>query len=159
MRRLNLGEWSVESLRTLQAEVSAELALRHTPRSRDRDDLLRVWHAATVEVLQRQLGLQQSFHQWKRAAGRTASPHVAAAEKLAGRFFQEVPRAIAVHPARVVVVEALVSWLQARTIPVTFGTVATNLQSAGTAVDAAFPGYLKSGLLHLTLARRDFEGQ
>lgn len=55
--------------------------------------------------------------------------------------------------ARLIFSRVLVRWMQKHLVPVSFKAWAQNLANVPTAVDAAFPGYRRAGLLHVLVLR------
>lgn len=148
---IKLEEYRLDELRRHQTAIAAEIGLRESSRSSDRDKHLRSWHTAIMEVWRQEFGCQQAFRQWKVGAGKRALPHLPDVEAFALHFFLEAPRAMAIHPARVLIVECVIAGMKEHKVSVTYGSFAMNLQSAGTAVDNQLPGYAKAGLLPLAL--------
>lgn len=155
---LHLEDYRLEELRKLRTALAAEIGLRESTTVTDRDKYLRAWHAAIMEVWSVTFGCQQPYPQWRQGPGKTTAPHLLAAEKFALRFFHEPPRAIAIHPARVLIIECLLLWMKHNEMPVTYGTVARNFGTLGPAVDRELPGYAAGGMLPLALKMKGSRG-
>lgn len=150
---LNLEHYRLPELRKHQTAIAAEIALRQSTSISDRDAYLRLWHDAIMEVWATKYGCKQPYPQWRNGPGKTLAPHMVDLEAFALRFFLEPPRKIEIHPARVLIVECVVTWMTNRDLPImlTHGTLAKQLQNAGTAVNSQLPGYNAAGFLPMAL--------
>lgn len=150
---LVLEHYRLPELRKMQTAIAAEIGLRESSTISDRDASLRLWHEAIMEVWSAKYGCKQPYRQWRNGPGKTLQGVVVELEEFALRFFQGPPRTVQVHPARVLIVECLITWMTDRDLPImlTHGTLAKQMQNAGTAVDSQLPGYAVAGLLPIAL--------
>lgn len=157
---INLEHYRLPELRKMQMAIAAEIGLRESTTISDRDASLRLWHDATMEVWDTKYGLKLKYAQWRNGAGKILAPHMVALEAFALRFFVNPPRAIEVHPARVLIVECVILWMTNRNLPImlTHGTLAKQMQNAGTAVASELPGYAESGMLPVALKCKGSQG-
>jgi hypothetical protein len=158
MSRLSsLSELSPEELRKLIAAASVELEIRELKRGGTgaSSAVLDAWHRAIKEQLVYQ-GIQMPpASVWRKqvAGGQALKPHVAGLEKLVRKFFRKEPRAIEIHPARVLVACCLLTYMKKCQVLISPGSVCRNIGNASAAVQSEFPDYCESGLLPLVLKR------
>lgn len=155
---IDLERLKLPALRKLASDVAAEIMLREnaTSSGNNRYANAHFWYEALKSVMSAEgPGMMMPAAVFSRSGNSaTFQKALPAADQLVEKFRapkERVLRQPQEMKIREVVINTLITSMKRKKVPVSLGSVCRNMQNASAAINEEYPGYMKSGLLHLIL--------